>query len=124
MAEAEDERHVRDGILLAPGSSLTLEFALRQGCKTWGSKVFVVALFTCPSYASLYGPEHPFPLYLHQLIWCNERNSFQGLPALALTERGLKPLEQQTVQILHGDFMQITFWQLPLHRCALVCQPV
>lgn len=54
----------------------------------------------------------------------DDRNSFQGLLDLTLTERGLEPPGWQTVQILHCHFMQITFWQLPFHCCALVCQPI
>lgn len=53
-----------------------------------------------------------------------DTNSFQGLLDLALTVRGLKPPEWQTVWILHCSFMQITFQQLPFHCCALVCQPI
>lgn len=77
-----------------------------------------------PFRAFLYGPKYPFPLSLHQFMWPSDRNSFQGLLELALTERWLEPSGRQTVQIPHCNFMQITFWQLPFHCCALVCQPV
>lgn len=103
---------------------LPSDLPLRQACKSWGSQVSVVTLFLFPVQAFLYGPKYPFPLYLHQLIWSKDMNSFQALLDLALTERGLKPLGWQTAPILHCNFMQITSWQLPVHCCALVCQPI
>lgn len=57
------------------------------------------------------------------LTWPSDMNSFQCL-ADFISERGLKPPGWQTVQILHCNFMQITFWQLSFHCCALVCQPI
>ena len=87
------------------------------------SKVFLQR-FIFPFCVFLHGPKYPLPLSWHQLIWSNNRNAFQGLLELALSERAFEPPGWQTVQILHCNFRHITFWQLPFHCCALVCQPI